>query len=122
MRGTVHFTVAAARQLRDAPAAEVGVKPRFQQVELTEGTPMPKPSVNQSKRDRQHDAAFAKAGNTKMHKPQAAGLAKSGQTGKAQTPAPGAKRASGGPRTTGYSLALPAVGGHTAPIHKGREK
>jgi hypothetical protein len=34
--------------------------------------------------------------------------------------APGAKAARGGGKTTGYSLALPAVGGHCAPIRKGR--
>ena len=55
-----------------------------------------------------------------MFKPQAAGQAKAGQTGKAQTAAPGAKRATGGPRLTGVSLSTPAKAGHTASPRKGR--
>jgi hypothetical protein len=77
-------------------------------------TPKPK------KRSAQRLVDFAEGGSLKMFKPQAAGPTKSGRTGKIQTPAPGAKRASGGSKTTGYSLALPAVGGHTAPLRKGR--
>jgi len=80
--------------------------------------PQPKPR----KKSMQRLVDFAEGGSLKMFKPQAAGSAKPGRTGRIQTPAPGAKRATGGPRTTGYGLALPAQGGHTAPIHKGRER
>jgi hypothetical protein len=77
---------------------------------------------SRKKSSAQHDIEFAEGGSRKMFKPQAAGPAKPAITGKDQTPAPGAKRASGGPRTKGYSLALPAQPGHTAPMHKGRER
>jgi len=55
-----------------------------------------------------------------MFKQQAAGTDRPGNTGKDQTAAPGARRASGGSRTTGYSLSMRAVEGHTAPPRKGR--
>jgi hypothetical protein len=72
------------------------------------------------KKELKRGTTFARGGSTKMFKPQAAGPDRPGNTGKDQTAAPGAKRASGGPRTSGYSLSLPAVGGHCAPIRKGR--
>jgi hypothetical protein len=109
----VHFTLAAARQLRDALAAEVGLKPRFQQVDLPEGTPMPKPTVNESKRDRQHNAVLAKGGRGHMFRKQAAGPAKRGITGKAQTLAPGAKAARGGTKSKVPDRVLPARAART---------
>ena len=52
--------------------------------------------VDRSKKESQHPAAFAKGGHTPMAKPQAAGPARSGTTGKNPTKAPGARSASGG--------------------------
>jgi hypothetical protein len=52
--------------------------------------------VDQTKKESQAPRAYAKGGATKMFREQAAGPAKSGQTGKAQTSAPGAKGARGG--------------------------
>jgi hypothetical protein len=72
------------------------------------------------KKSAQRPATFGKGGATKMFKPQAAGTDRPGNTGKDQSPAPGAQRAVGGPRTTGHSLSLPAAAGHTAPPRKGR--
>jgi hypothetical protein len=72
------------------------------------------------KRSIQRDTDFAEGGNTKMHRQQAAGPITPARTGKIQNAAPGKRAATGGPRTKGYSLALPAQPGHTAPIHKGR--
>jgi hypothetical protein len=74
--------------------------------------------VDQTKRDRQRPAALAKGGQDKMFKEQAAGPAKSGITGKAQTAAPGAKAAKGGGQigqlhTGGRSV--PAKPGATGP-------
>jgi len=80
------------------------------------------PTTQPKKRSTQRGAAFASGGDDHMFTPQAAGSAKSGQTGKAQNAAPGAQRASGGPRTAGHSLSLPAVEGHTAPPRKGRSE
>jgi hypothetical protein len=76
----------------------------------------PKPK----KKSAQRLVEFAEGGSNKMFFQQAAGPDKPGNTGKDQSSTPGAKRARGGPRTRGYSLALPAQPGHTAPIHKGR--
>jgi hypothetical protein len=68
----------------------------------------------------QRAATFARGGNTPMHKPQAAGPIKAGQTGKAQTVAPGRQRASGGPPTrAAASSSKPAAAGRTGPV-KGR--
>ena len=53
-------------------------------------------SVNKSKKDVERERQFAKGGSAKMVKPQAAGPSRSGQTGKAQTAAPGARSAKGG--------------------------
>jgi hypothetical protein len=72
------------------------------------------------KKESMHGAVFAKGGGSaKMHKAQAAALAKAGQTGKAQSPAPGATRASGGPVLPRGAAALPAKAGQTG-TRKGR--
>jgi hypothetical protein len=53
--------------------------------------------------------------------PQAAGPVTPARTGKVQSPAPGAKRAAGGPKIGGgISLSMPARQGHAAPPKKGR--
>ena len=58
---------------------------------------MRKLSVDRTKRDVQRGAAFAKGGRKGgMVKPQAAGAARPGSTGKDQTAAPGTKFARGG--------------------------
>ena len=75
---------------------------------------MPK-SVNQSKHDRQRERQYARGGNTPMHRQQAAGPAKSGQTGKSQTPAPGARAARGGPKVHVGGRSVPAKEGSTGP-------
>jgi hypothetical protein len=73
------------------------------------------------KKEAQSGASFGKGGSTKMHKQQAAGPAKPAITGKAPTAAPGAKRASGGPRTSPAAfLATTAKAGHTSQIRKGK--
>ena len=72
-----------------------------------------------SKQKSEHPASFGKGGPSHMFSPQAAGRATAGRTGKAQNAAPGPNHASGGPRTTGHSLAKPAAPGRTAPT-KGR--
>jgi len=74
---------------------------------------MPKSTVNESKRDRQRAGAFASGGKTRMFKQQAAGPDKPGNTGKDQTPAPGAKSAKGGPKTYVGGVSLPAKAGRT---------
>ena len=74
-----------------------------------------------SKTSAQHGAAFAKGGNTAMHRQQAAGPAKSGHSGKVEGVVPGAKSAKGGAKTSGHSLAVPAKGGRTGSSNvKGR--
>lgn len=64
-------------------------------------------------------AVFAEGGSgptNKMFKPQAAGPDKPGNTGKDQTPAPGATFASGGlPEEAGYGISVPARPGTTGP-------
>jgi hypothetical protein len=76
---------------------------------------------SQSKAERlRGDVPFAEGGTTRMFKPQTAGPDRPGNTGKDQTPAPGSKRASGGPRTSGQSSSIPARAGHAAPVRKGR--
>jgi hypothetical protein len=75
-----------------------------------------KPSV-------QRPATYARGGKgapNQMLPEAAAGPAKSGITGKAPTKAPGSLRARGGPPIRGYSLSMPAVGGHTAPVKLGK--
>jgi hypothetical protein len=83
-------TVADARRLRDALAEA--------EADQRGGPTMRahKPTADQSKRDRQHGAAFARGGDDHMFRKQAAGPAKRGITGKAQSPAPGARAAKGG--------------------------
>jgi hypothetical protein len=46
--------------------------------------------------------------------------AEPGRTGPAQAKAPGKPFAKGGPKNIGYGLALPAVGGATAPVRLGK--
>jgi hypothetical protein len=75
--------------------------------------PKPKGSVQRS-------AAFARGGDDRMVKPQAAGPIKAGQTGKAQTPAPGKRAAAGGPPIRRGASSVPVKAGHTAPPRKGR--
>jgi hypothetical protein len=79
-----------------------------------------KPQSKPKKKSTQRAVDFAEGGSRKMFSKQAAGPDKPGNTGKDQSPAPGARAAKGGPKNRGYGLALPAVGGHTAPMHKGR--
>ena len=66
-----------------------------------------------TKSSAQRPGAFGKGGSTRMFKPQAAEPNKPGRTGKVQTPAPGAKRASGG------KPAARAVGGLARPARAG---
>jgi hypothetical protein len=68
----------------------------------------------------QRRVVFGKGGTTKMFRKQAAGTDRPGNTGKDQSPAPGAMRAVGGPQTSGHSRSMPAAAGHTAPPRKGR--
>jgi hypothetical protein len=76
-------------------------------------------TVYKSKSERLRETTFAEGGTTRMAKPQAAGPAKPGSTGKPQNPAPGAKRASGGPKSPrGASVAGPASAGHTSPVRR----
>jgi hypothetical protein len=63
---------------------------------------------------------FANGGDTRMLPEVPAEPAPAGRTGPSRAKAPGAISASGGPPLRGYSLSLPAVGGHTAPIRMGR--
>jgi hypothetical protein len=72
--------------------------------------PKPKP-----KSSAQHDVEFAEGGTTKMFKQQAAGPDKPGNTGKDQSPAPGARFAKGGSKTSVGGLSRPAQGGRTGP-------
>src|SRR5215472_12417969 len=62
----------------------------------------------------QRRAVFGKGGTTRMFRPQAAGPATAGRTGKTQNVAPGAKRPVGGPRISGHSLSLPAAANRAA--------
>jgi hypothetical protein len=71
--------------------------------------------VDQTKKDRQHSAQFGKDGKTRMFPEQAAGLVKSGITGKAQTAAPGAQSAKGGNKEMKYVPSKPAKPGITSP-------
>ena len=72
-----------------------------------------KPSVNETKHDRQRGAAFASGGRTKMFPEQSAGPQKRGITGKNQTPAPGAQSAKGGGKSSVPGKVLTAKGGRT---------
>ena len=74
-----------------------------------------------SKQKSERNTQFAEGGSGRMVKQQAAGAAKPGITGKIQSPAPGAKAAKGGSRTSSApSLAVPAKAGHTSSVRKGR--
>jgi hypothetical protein len=73
-----------------------------------------------SKQETERGVVFAKGGKGHMLPEQAAGKARSGISGKAQTTAPGAKSAKGGQKTHGYGLSKPAAPGRTAPPRKGR--
>ena len=79
--------------------------------------PAPKP---RSKSERLRDASYASGGSTRMLPKQAANPQRPGVTSHAvKGSAPGAKRAAGGPRTSGLSSSTPARAGHTAPPRKG---
>ena len=56
---------------------------------------------------------FGKGGSARMFKQQAAGPAKRGITGKAQSPAPGAQAAKGGAKSKVPDRTLPARAGRT---------
>jgi hypothetical protein len=72
--------------------------------------------VDETKKDRQRPAALARGGKDKMFGEQSAGPARSGQTGKAQTAAPGAKGARGGAtKMAAFTPAKPAKAGITGP-------
>jgi hypothetical protein len=74
-----------------------------------------------SKGSVQHERQYAKGGGSnRMFGKQAAGPDRPGNTGKDQTAAPGAKRASGGPKLSRHAVATPARAGHTAPPRKDR--
>jgi hypothetical protein len=81
-------------------------------------------SVNAAKKDRERDTStFAKGGKggaNRMLEEVPAEPAPRGRTGPTSAKAPGSLHARGGPRQKGFSVSLPAVGGHCAPIHKGR--
>jgi hypothetical protein len=76
---------------------------------------MRRPTVDQSKIDRQHSRAFAKGGSRgRMFDEQSAGPARAGHAGKVETAAPGPKRATGGPPVRGVGgRSRPAMGGRT---------
>jgi hypothetical protein len=86
--------------------------------------PSRKLSVDASKQDRERDTStYARGGkgapNTMLPEVPAE-AAPSGRTGPARAKAPGAISARGGPPIRGFSLSLPAVGGHCAPLRKDR--
>jgi hypothetical protein len=69
-----------------------------------------------SKTSAQRILQYAEGGPNKlMFGPQAAGPAKSGRTGKIQTPAPGAKFAKGGKSVDTGGRSVPAKAGRTGP-------
>jgi hypothetical protein len=66
------------------------------------------------------DVRFAEGGSDKMVRPQAAGPAPAGRTGKMFSAASGKRAATGGSRTSSApALATPSKPGRTAPV-KGR--
>src|SRR5262245_21332913 len=109
MRGIVHFTVAAALRLRDALAAEVEAEAQRGGTQMGGNTK----AVDRWKRESQRGTTFARGGNDRMFKEQAAGPAKPGQTGKNQSPAPGARAARGGPKVHAGGRSVPASPGST---------
>ena len=73
-------------------------------------------SVNKSKKEHQTERQFAKGGKTHMFKKQSAGTDRPGNTGKDQTPAPGARSARGGSaHMAGFTPARTAKPGRTGP-------
>jgi hypothetical protein len=67
-----------------------------------------------TKQESEHNVEFAKGGDTHMFGKQAAGPDKPGDTGKDQSPAPGAKFASGGSgKMFGFNPSQPATAGQT---------
>jgi hypothetical protein len=70
-------------------------------------------SVDETKKEAQRGTTFSKGGRTGMHKPQAAGPDRAGNTGKDQSAAPGSKRAVGGSAKFGTSSAVAAKAGQT---------
>jgi hypothetical protein len=67
-----------------------------------------------TKQESEHNVEFAKGGDTHMFGQQAAGPDKPGDTGKDQSPAPGAKFASGGShKMFGFNPSQPATAGQT---------
>jgi hypothetical protein len=83
-----------------------------------------KPHTDSSKRDRVRDTStFAGGGKGPANHllPEVpAEAAPAGRTGPSVRKAPGARAARGGPKNTGYGLALPAQPGCTAPAKLGR--
>jgi hypothetical protein len=77
-----------------------------------------------SKKEVERSATYARGGKgpvNRMLPELPAGPARPGITGKNKTLAPGATKAIGGAKTSrSPSLAMPAKGGHTAPLRKGR--
>jgi len=69
-------------------------------------------------RTTQRRVVFGKGGKDKMFKPQAAGPAKPGRTGKVQTAAPGEQGASSGTMARSGGLASPAPPSRTGPSDK----
>jgi hypothetical protein len=66
------------------------------------------------KRDAVRSARYAEGGDDKMVRPQAAGPARPGTTGKVPTPAPGAKSATGGSKLPrNVHVSAPAKPGRT---------
>jgi hypothetical protein len=72
------------------------------------------------KKESERSTTYARGGKDRMFKERAAGPAKPANTGKAQTAAPGAKRAIGGPKNQGYGLSLPVQPDRTAPARLGK--
>jgi len=72
-------------------------------------------SANKTKKESQHDVEFAEGGDTPMFSQQAAGPEKPGNTGKDQSPAPGAKYAEGGKnKMFSFNPSVPAKAGMTS--------
>jgi hypothetical protein len=74
---------------------------------------MTKPTPKPKKPSAQRGASYARGSSTRMHKPQAAGPDRAGNTGKDQSAAPGSKRAVGGAAKFGPSSAVAAKAGQT---------
>ena len=70
-------------------------------------------SVDKTKKDSQRGPAFAKGGKRHMVGPQSAGPDKPGNTGKDQSPAPGARFTRGGGKSKVPDRSLSAKAGRT---------